>query len=129
MLAEAINEATGPTSEAFGYLNQVRKRADLPEVSGLDKEAFRDKVLHERRVELAFENWRWFDLKRTKTPDQLAQFLNAYGAVEKAHPTVSRQGTPYSSGDYVFESYEALYPIPNNEILVNSKLTQNPGYQ
>ena len=129
MLAEAINEATGPTSEAFGYLNQVRKRADLPEVSGLDKEAFRAKVLHERRVELAFENWRWFDLKRTQTPDQLAQFLNAYGAVEKANPTVSRQGTPYSSGDYIFESYEALYPIPNNEILVNSKLTQNPGYQ
>jgi hypothetical protein len=129
MLAEAINEATGPTTEAFGYLNQVRKRADLPALSGLDKEAFRTKVLHERRVELAFENWRWFDLKRTQTPDQLTQFLNAYGAVEKANPTVSRQGTPYSSGDYVFQSYEVLYPIPNNEILVNSKLTQNQGYQ
>ena len=129
MLAEAINEATGPTSEAEGYLNQVRNRAGLANISGLGKEAFRAKVLHERRVELAFENWRWFDLKRTQTPDQLTQFLNAYGAVEKANPTVTRQGTPYSSGDYVFQSYEVLYPIPSNEILVNAKLTQNDGYQ
>lgn len=128
MLAEAINEQSGPTSEAFGYLNQVRKRADLPAVSGLDKDAFRDKVLHERRVELAFENWRWFDLKRTQTPDQLTQFLNVYSAIEKANPTVTRQGTPYSSGDYIFQPYEVLYPIPNNEILVNNKLTQNQGY-
>ena len=129
MLAEAINEQSGPNSESFGYLNQVRKRAGLPAVSGLDKEAFRSKVLHERRVELAFENWRWFDLKRTQTPDQLTQFLNAYGAVEKSNPTVTRQGIPYSSGDYEFQPYEVLYPVPNNEILVNAKLTQNPGYQ
>lgn len=129
MLAEAINETTGPTSDAFGYLNQVRQRAGLPDVSGLDKEAFRVKVLHERRVELAFENWRWFDLKRTQTPDQLTQFLNAYGAIEKAAPTVTRQGIPYSSGDYQFQAYEVLYPIPSNEILVNAKLTQNQGYQ
>ena len=129
MLAEAINEQTGPTADAFGYLNQVRKRAGLEAVSGLDKQAFRDKVLHERRVELAFENWRWFDLKRTLTPEQLTQFLNNYGAIEKAHPTVTRQGIPYSSGDYIFQPYEALYPIPSNEILVNAKLTQNEGYQ
>ena len=129
MLAEAINEQTGPTSDALSYLNQVRQRAGLPAVSGLDQQAFRSKVLHERRVELAFENWRWFDLKRTQTPEQLTQFLNDYGSVEKANPTVSRQGIPYSSGDYIFQSYEVLYPIPSNEILVNAKLTQNEGYQ
>ncbi|MEO8415217.1 MAG: RagB/SusD family nutrient uptake outer membrane protein [Ginsengibacter sp.] len=128
MLAESINEQTGPTSEAYVYLNQVRQRAGLPQVSGLDKASFRDKVLHERRVELAFENWRWFDLKRTKTPEELTQFLNAYGAAEKADPTVSRQGIPYSNGDYIFQAFENLYPIPSNEILTNSKLTQNAGY-
>jgi len=128
MLAEAINEQTGPTSEAYGYLNQVRQRAGLPAVSGLDKQSFHDKVLHERRVELAFENWRWFDLKRTKTPEELTQFFNAYGATEKANPTASRQGIPYSSGDYIFQPFEGLYPIPSGEILINSKLTQNPGY-
>ncbi|GAA4304637.1 RagB/SusD family nutrient uptake outer membrane protein [Compostibacter hankyongensis] len=128
MLAEAINEQSGPTTDAYTYLNQVRQRAGLKAVSGLSKDAFREKVLHERRVELAFENWRWFDLKRTKTPEELASFLNAYAAKEKANPTASRQGVPYSSSDYIFQPYEALYPIPNSERLVNDKLTQNEGY-
>lgn len=128
MLAETINEQSGPTSEAFGYLNQVRQRAGLLPLSGLDKITFRDKVLNERRVELAFENWRWFDLKRTKTPTELALFVNAYCAKEKANPTSSRQGTPYSNTDYIFNEYEALYPIPSAEIRVNGKLTQNPEY-
>ncbi len=128
MLAETINEQAGPTSEAYDYLNQVRQRAGLDPLSGLDQQSFRDKVLHERRVELAFENWRWFDLKRTKTPDELTQFLNAYAAGEKANPTVSRQGIPYSNNDYIFVSFKALYPIPSNEILINNKITQNQGY-
>jgi len=128
MLAEAINEQSGPTSKAYDYLNQVRARAGLVALGGLDKQSFREKVLNERRIELAFENWRWFDLKRTKTPDELAQFLNAYGLREKANPTVSRQGVPYFNVDFIFESFEVLYPIPSNEILVNNKLTQNQGY-
>lgn len=128
MLAEAINEQGGPTAEAYTYLNQVRQRAGLGALSGLDQQSFRDRVAQERRVELAFENWRWFDLKRTKTQTELAQFLNAYTAREKANPTVGRQGTPYSANDYVFDAYESLFPIPSNEILINKKLTQNPGY-
>jgi len=128
MLAEAINEQGGPTSEAFGYLNQVRQRAGLVALNGLDQISFRTKVLNERRVELAFENWRWFDLKRTKTPAELTQFLNAYTAIEKADPTVGRQGIPYNNNDYVFSDFKILYPFPSSEILVNSKLTQNPGY-
>lgn len=128
MLAEAINEQSGPTSESYTYLNQIRGRAGLAALLGLSQQAFREKVLHERRIELAFENWRWFDLKRTLTPQQLADFLNTYGAKEKADPTVTRQGIPYSNIDYVFDAFEALYPLPNNELLINSKLTQNQGY-
>jgi starch-binding outer membrane protein, SusD/RagB family len=128
MLAEAINEQSGPTEEAYGYLNQVRSRAKLPEVSSLDKDAFRQKVLQERRVELAFENHRWFDLKRTKSPAELAQFMNAYAAKEKAAPTVDRGGVIYSTLDYVHEPHEHVFPIPAPQILINDKLTQNPGY-
>lgn len=128
MLAEAINEQTGPTSDSYSYLNQVRERAGLNPVNGLTKEAFRTTVLHERRIELAFENHRWFDLKRTQTPEELAQFLNAYGLKEKANPTVTRSGIPYSNFDFVFNPSEVLYPIPNNQILINDKLTQNEGY-
>ena len=128
MLAEAINEQSGPTTEVYGYLNQVRKRAGLAEVAGLDKGAFRNKVLQERRVELAFENHRWFDLKRTKTPAELAQFMNAYAAKEKANPTVPRGGVAFNALDYVFAENEYVFPIPAPQILINEKLTQNQGY-
>lgn len=128
MLAEALNEQSGPSSDAYNNLNQVRQRAGLEPLNGLNKETFRTAVLQERRVELAFENHRWFDLKRTKTPQELAAFLNAYTAREKANPTVSRGGIPYSNTDYVFSPHEALFPIPSQERLTNSKLTQNEGY-
>jgi len=128
MLAEALNEKDGPTGDAYKYLNMVRQRAGLDNVSGLAQTSFREKVLHERRMELAFENWRWFDLKRTMTTQELTAFLNAYGAKEKANPTVPRQGIPSSTSDYKFESFRALYPIPNNELIINKGLGQNPGY-
>jgi hypothetical protein len=128
MLAEALNEQSGPTEEAFGYLNQVRLRAKLQEVSGLSKDAFRDKVAQERRVELAFENHRWFDLKRTKTPAELAQFMNVYAAKEKARPTVDRGGVAFNALDYIYEAHEYVLPIPAPQILINDKLTQNTGY-
>lgn len=128
MLAEAINEQSGPTTEAYSYLNDVRVRAGLEPVSGLGQESFRTAVLNERRIELAFENHRWFDLKRTKTIDELVTFLNAYGEIEINNPTTSRQGIPFSGGDFQFEAHEALFPIPADQIRINENLTQNPGY-
>ncbi|RRA97595.1 RagB/SusD family nutrient uptake outer membrane protein [Larkinella rosea] len=128
MLAESINEATGPSAEVFDYLNQVRKRAGLAAVAGLDKVALRDAIMKERRVELAFENHRWFDLRRTKTPAELTAFMNAYGAKEKAKPTVDRGGIAFNALDYVYTDNEYYLPIPAPQILISSKLTQNPGY-
>ncbi|MEQ6119605.1 RagB/SusD family nutrient uptake outer membrane protein [Reichenbachiella sp. MALMAid0571] len=128
MLAEAINEESGPGS-AYTHLNKVRKRAGLDELDGLTKESFRTAVLKERRVELAFENHRWFDLKRTHTPDELATFLNAYGEIEKANPTTSRGGFGFTSAEYSFQPHEYLFPIPASERLINKELTQNQGYQ
>jgi len=128
MLAEAINEEGGPTTEAYDHLNAVRERAGLDPLSGLDQGSFRAAVLKERRLELAFENHRWFDLKRTKTPEELAVFLNAYGEFEKSNPTTTRSGIPFSAGDYKFEPHEVLFPIPANERRINPALTQNDGY-
>jgi len=128
MLAEAINEATGPSAEALGYLNQVRSRAGLAPLAGLAQAAFRTAVLKERRVELAFENHRWFDLKRTKTPAELTAFMNAHGLQERANPTIDRGGVAFNVLDYVYTDNEYLLPIPAGEILINTKLTQNPGY-
>ena len=78
MLAETINEQSGPNAEAYGYLNQVRARAGLPPVSGLSQDEFRAVLLYERRVELAFENHRWFDLRRTLSTSELISLFEAH---------------------------------------------------
>jgi len=127
-LAEAINETSGPTDEAYGYLNQIRARAGLAAVSGLTKESFRETALHERRIELAFENHRWYDLKRTHTPAELSAFLNSYGQIERANPTTTRGAIPFNEYDFRFDTYEYYLPIPYRELRVNQNLTQNDGY-
>lgn len=127
MLAEAVNEQSGP-GNAYQYINQVRARAGLAALGGLGQETFRAAIRHERRVELAFENDRWFDLKRALTNAQMTALLNAHGQDEKAHPTVDRGGVPFAPNDYKFDGYEALYPIPDRQIFLDHNLKQNPGY-
>jgi hypothetical protein len=108
MKAEAMNEL-GQTSAAQVPLNDVRKRAGLPEISGLSKDAFREKVLHERRMELAFEGHRWFDLIRINNGQYGIDFLHSIGK--------SNMGAKF-----------LLFPIPQKERDANPNLTQNPGY-
>jgi len=128
-LAEAINEVEGPTGETFDLLNQIRTRAGLQPVSGLSKDDFRKKVLHERRIELAFENHRWFDLKRTMSNSELVAFLNEHGRKEMNKPTTpERASMPFVAGDYEFVEYELLLPIPSREIRLNPLVKQTPGY-
>ncbi|MBL6826251.1 MAG: RagB/SusD family nutrient uptake outer membrane protein [Balneolaceae bacterium] len=59
-----LAEAVGEGAEGYGYINQVRARAGLAAVDGTTPGSYDDKLLHERRVELAFENKRWPDLLR-----------------------------------------------------------------
>lgn len=108
MKAEALNEL-GRTGEAYAPLNQVRERAGLSDLSGLSQDAFRTAVLHERRMELAFEGKRWFDLIRVNHGLYGLDFLHSIG---KANASVNR----------------LLLPIPQAEIDANPNLTQNPGY-
>jgi hypothetical protein len=112
MYAEALNEQTGPTPEAYALVNQVRQRARngktgiLPDLTGLTKETLRAAILKERRVEMAFEGQRWFDLVRTGT----------MVATMKAH------------GKTNVQPFHILLPIPQREIDTNKKLKQNSGY-
>ena len=86
MYAEAENEVNnGPTEEAYKYLNMVRRRGfNLPvdevstvDYSGLDYELFLDAVYKERRLELAFEGHRWFDLVRR--PQRAVKVMKDHG--------------------------------------------------
>ncbi|MBV9880844.1 MAG: RagB/SusD family nutrient uptake outer membrane protein [Gemmatirosa sp.] len=117
MYAEAVNEggaASGTSKEAA--LNLVRQRAGLTAVSGLSQAAFRDSVRVERQRELLFEGSRWFDLARWGTLDATIRAKTAEVAARYPGETTAH-GIP-----------GALLPIPQGEINLNPKLTQNPGW-
>ncbi len=60
--AEALNEAQGPVADVYKYVNLIRDRAGLPGLpAGLSQADMREKIRHERRIELAFETHRYFD--------------------------------------------------------------------
>lgn len=116
--AEAENEINGPLN-AFGALNEIRLRADLEALTIADlpsKEAFRDEVDRQRRLELAFEGERWFDLLRYAR-DRKAGIPHVITALDVIK---SKKGTED-------ETY-LLLPLPQSEINSNPKVSQNPGY-
>ncbi len=81
-MAEALNEQ-GKAGEAATYLNQIRTRAGLTATKATSQADMREAIFKERRVELAFENKRWFDLVRT---GRVKEIIGAYGARVKANP-------------------------------------------
>jgi hypothetical protein len=111
--AEAENEANGP-GNAYQYINPVRERAGIPDLTtGLSQSDFRDSVYLERRLELVWEWQRWFDLIREKGPDVHGGLLI---------PSLQLVGkTSVAEKHY-------LFPIPLQELNLNPKLTQNPGW-
>ena len=101
MLAEALGE----TPESYDLINQVRNRAGLGNISSSTPGTFKDKLLKERRVELAFENHRWADLKR-------------FGVVQ--------QKLLESESDVINENdIKDLLFIPQREIDLNPNFVQN----
>ena len=107
-LAEALNEQ-GKTGEAATYINQVRARAGLAATTATSQAAMRTALYQERRVELAFENKRWFDLVRT---GRVVEVITAYGARVKANP----QDYYFPKGAVpppnAFTNLDVYYPLP-----------------
>jgi hypothetical protein len=96
----------GDISGAQADINMIRNRAGLDNTTAATKETLLNAVEHERRIELMVEGGhRWYDLKRTGTVDAVMGPLKAD-----------------------WQSTDALFPIPVQEILNNSNLTQNAGY-
>lgn len=81
-LAEAINEQGRP-GDADDYLNMVRNRAGLSNTSAASQSDMREAIFKERRVELAFENKRWFDIVRT---GRIQEIIVPHGAKIIANP-------------------------------------------
>lgn len=113
MLAECLNEQSYGNAQAFALLNQVRKRAGLPDKTAANtvpalavptQQAFRLTIEKERQVELAGENHRWFDLVRT---DRAVEVMTAHGISEKKVKTTV-QPTAYTK-------IRTLLAIPQRE--------------
>jgi hypothetical protein len=106
MNAEAANEL-GQTGPALQSLNEVRQRVNLPDVTTTNQAELRMAIWNERRLELAFEHDRWFDLIRQGRAGEVMRAL----------------GKPFVDGKH------ELFPIPQRQIEVSGgQLTQNPGY-
>lgn len=133
--AEALNESnyTANLTETLKYINLIRSRAGIPQYGTgtgsiavpASQAAMRDAIRAERRVELAFENVRYFDTRRWKiaaTTDAGAFYgLNMNGnGIDFYTPTVFETR--------VFRARDYLFPIPNNQVLLNENLVQNPGW-
>ena len=125
--AEAEAEL-GQTATALTWLNKIRERAGMPDLTSGGGNDLLQKIRQERRIELCFEGHRFFDLRRWGIADQGAG--NALGII--ITPTNS-QNTVFS---YQVDTVQTrvwlpafyYYPIPRSEIQANPNLTQNPGY-
>jgi len=126
--AEAQNEAVGPDASVYDAINQVRTRAGQPNLAaGLSQTDMRSKIMNERRVELSFEEHRFFDVRRWKLG---TTYFKA--PVLKVQITKNPDGTfTYNYPkweDRDFKEFQDLLPIPQSELDRNAKLTPNPGY-
>ncbi|MBO9562636.1 MAG: RagB/SusD family nutrient uptake outer membrane protein [Niastella sp.] len=131
--AEAANEAWGPlgtgsnTYSAYDVIKAIRKRAGvglnngdayLEEVKG-DKDKMRELIRNERRLELCFESFRFWDLRRWKANlNEAIRGLDVNGTSIRPFTVESRS----------YQDYMYYGPIPFSEVLKYNKLTQNKGW-
>jgi hypothetical protein len=141
--AEAMNEAYGPTNpadlklSALQAVNFVRVRAGMPRFPGpgnnstpvnlipLSQADFRTKLRNERRVELAFEDHRFWDIRRWKigeqTQDIFAMYITRNANLSLNYAVKLLEVRPFDERMY-------LYPIPQSEIFKINNLQQNTGW-
>jgi starch-binding outer membrane protein, SusD/RagB family len=132
--AEAMNEAYGPYSigslpvgsmTAQDAVNFIRRRAQMPNFpAGMSQVDFGIKLRNERRVELAFEDHRFWDVRRWKIGDQTKDIYAMKITGTKALPV-------YESvllEKRIYEDKMNFYPKPQSELIRNTNLKQNPGW-
>lgn len=127
--AEAQNELSGPDQTVYDAVNNVRERAGQPDLpAGLNQSDMRDRIRHERRIELAFEAKRFYDIMRWKIAEEVFK-----------DPVVAMQITKNADGTLNYVRVNAqkvvfdptknyLQPIPQAAMDQNVNLTQNPNY-
>lgn len=137
--AEAQNEAYGPDASVYNAINKIRTRSDLPTLEttyggeALTQAKMREIIQNERRIELCFENKRFYDLVRWRIAyDVLNKELHGM-KIYNTSPDNNAGEWVYerlalSSHPHVFTQKMYMCPIPYSVMTANSKLIQNPGY-
>ena len=126
--AEALNEYDPTNPDIAVYLNKIRGRVSLPDVpSGLTQEQMRTLIHHERRVELAFEEHRFWDVRRWKVAS------STLGATVKGVKITQDDAgnftySPVQVEQRVFQPKMYWYPIPQSEVLKLHHWEQNKGW-
>ena len=134
MFAEAENEVNSPTQAAYDAINAVRGRARgtneaiLPDLKGLSQEQFREAVRKERRIELAGEGLRYFDILRWKTAEKVLN--GVVNGMDYTEVATGAKKTIIVETRKFDKNKNYLWPIPESELRLNPALAghQNPGY-
>jgi hypothetical protein len=126
--AEATNEATGPTPEVYQAVESIRQRAGLRPYqlpTGLDQVQMRAVIQKERRLELAFEGFRFFDVRRWMIAEQTENQMMHGMEVDRGPGVVYK---PFNVRKHNFTKAMYLWPLPLSEIAKSPELLQNPLY-
>lgn len=127
--AEAQNEAVGPDGSVYDAINEVRDRAGMPALpGGLTQDQMRERIRNERRIELAYEEHRYFDVRRWLIAD-VVENESAQGISITNNGGTLTFARKEALGGKNFEPQHYWFPIPISEINIsNGKLQQNPDY-
>lgn len=132
--AEALNEALGtPDQHVYDAIERIRERAGLNPYQlpdGLSKHELRERIRHERYIELAFEQKRYWDLRRWKIAAEKLNGKTFHAMYITRHNdgSYTYEARPATQGPYVFQEKMYFMPIPQREIEKNPNLEQNPGW-
>jgi|TARA_B110000259_G_scaffold70103_1_gene82650 hypothetical protein len=124
--AEALIESGNNLSAAVTAINTVRERSDMPPITNTGQSELQTKVRRERRIELAFEEHRFWDIRRWGIAGD-PEVLTIYRV------DMDEDGNLIGTGRDIWEirswnDSNFLFPIPQSEMDKNSNLEQNPGY-
>lgn len=126
-LAEALNEANGPSAEVYAALDVIRSRSGMPNVPrNMDQAALRNYIENERSVELYLENHRYFDVKRMMIGDVFKGPIYDVKVIKQRNGTFTY--TKYKYHDRAWFTHWYLHPFPYNEVNKGYGLIQNPGW-
>jgi starch-binding outer membrane protein, SusD/RagB family len=121
----------GQDAEARTYINMIRKKAAMPDVTE-SGDALTERYRNERRIEMAFENQRFFDVRRWMIGSEAYHDMHGVDVTYKLNPDHTTATIPtvtpvqITTGKWEDKAY--FMPIARSEVNKNSKLIQNPGY-